>query len=132
MTPSFLKFCVVGFTGLFVDTGLFNLFRITVLSSHYAALASGIAGMVTTFLLNNYWSFKERQLEGMSKKMLSLILYVVISFVPIFVRSKLVGLAGSTFGDTFIVTNTAFAIGIVLGLIWNFTMYSKIIWRKSK
>ncbi len=132
MSPNFLKFCIVGFTGLFVDTGLFNILRVTLLSSNYAALTSGTIAMITTFLLNNYWSFKERKLEGMTKKVISWILYVVVSFVPILIRSKLVGIATASFGNTFIVSNVAFVIGVLFGLIWNFTMYSKIIWRKSK
>lgn len=132
INPNFIKFCIVGFIGLFVDTGLFNLLRVTVLSSQYAAITSGATAMITTFLLNNYWSFSERQLEGYTKKVLSLILYVVSSTIPIVVRSKLVEIAAVRFGDTFIVSNAAFAIGIVFGLLWNFTVYSKIIWRKSK
>lgn len=129
---NFFKFCIVGFIGLAVDTGLFNIFRVTALPSNLSALASGGVAMTTTFLLNNYWSFNERKLEGTTKKLVSLIVYVISSLIPIFVRSKLIHIATTMYGDTLLVSNIAFFIGIVFGLIWNFTVYSKLIWRQKK
>ena len=129
---NFVKFLVVGGIGFIVDAALFNIFRISIFSSRNAALASGFIAMIVTFLLNNYWSFGERKIDGAKKKVLGFVVYIISSFIPIAVRSKLVGLAVSTFGDTALVSNTAFLIGIILGLIWNFTVYSKIIWKGKK
>lgn len=129
---SFFKFLAVGFIGLFVDTGLFNILRLTSIGSNYAALISGGLAMLTTFLLNNYWSFNEHKIEGFSKKLLGILVYVISSSVPIVVRSKIVYFAGQNFGDTFLISNIAFFIGIIFGLVWNFTVYSKIIWKKAK
>lgn len=131
-TQRFLKFCIVGFTGLFVDSGLFNLFRVTLFSSKLSSLVSGFIAMITTFLLNNFWSFKESKLEGTSKKITSFIVYIISSYIPIIFRSWLIKFSIDRFGDTFIVSNTAFFIGIVIGLVWNFTVYSKIIWKDKK
>lgn len=128
---NFIKFCIVGFIGLFTDTSFFNIFRLTLFSSRTAALVSGLIAMVTTFTLNNYWSFKERKIQKVSNKIFGFVVYVGSSFVPVFVRSKLVGYAVHTFSDTFLVSNTAFIIGVLFGLIWNYVVYSKIIWRKS-
>ncbi|HAI63157.1 MAG: Dolichyl-phosphate beta-D-mannosyltransferase [candidate division WWE3 bacterium GW2011_GWF2_41_45] len=129
---NFVRFLVVGGIGFIVDAGLFNIFRISVLSSRDSAVASGFVAMIVTFLLNNYWSFGERKIDGVQKKVLGFILYIVSSFIPIAVRSRLVGFSVSTFGDTALVSNTAFLIGIIFGLIWNFTVYSKIIWKVNK
>jgi len=54
------------------------------------------------------------------------------SYVPIIFRSQLIKFSVSKFGDTFWVSNTAFFIGIVIGLIWNYFVYSKIIWKDKK
>ncbi len=126
------KFLIVGFVGLFVDTGLFNLLRLTSLGSGMAPIVSGFVAMLTTFILNNYWSFTERKIEGLNKKIIGFLVYAISSMIPIFVRSQIVHVATSAMGDTFLVSNTAFFIGIVFGLVWNFTVYSKIIWRKGK
>lgn len=128
---SFFKFLAVGFIGLFVDTSLFNVLRLTSIGSNYAALISGGLAMLTTFLLNNYWSFNKHKIEGISKKVLGALVYVISSSVPILVRSKIVYFAGQNFGDTFLISNIAFFIGIIFGLVWNFTVYSKIIWKKT-
>lgn len=128
-TQKFLKFCSVGFIGLFTDTGIFNLLRIGLFSSKVSSLISGFAGMLSTFLLNNFWAFKDNKLEGMKKKITSLVVYLVSSYIPILFRSELIKFSIGKFGDTFLVSNTAFFIGVVLGLIWNFTVYSKFIWR---
>lgn len=129
---SFFKFLIVGIIGLSIDTGLFNLLRISLLNSNTAALASGLTAMIATFLLNNYWSFNERKLEGTGKKLISLAVYIISSSIPIYVRSRIVYFANKLYGDTFVISNLAFFVGIILGLIWNFTVYSKLIWRNRK
>jgi dolichol-phosphate mannosyltransferase len=129
---SFFKFLIVGLIGLSIDTSLFNLLRISLLNSNIAALTSGLIAMIATFLLNNYWSFNERKLEGANRKLVSLAVYIVSSSIPIYVRSKIVYFANKLYGDTFIISNLAFFVGIILGLIWNFTVYSKLIWKDRK
>lgn len=127
---NFVKFIIVGFSGLFVDTVLFNLLWIG-MRSGYAALISGLIAMLTTFTLNNIWSFRDRKILGISKKTQSFALYVGSSLVPVLIRSQLVHFATDRFGETFIVSNIAFFIGIIFGLVWNFTVYSRIIWKKN-
>lgn len=131
-SKNFVRFFFVGIVGFIVDGGLFNILRLTVLSSRHSVLASGFVAMTVTFILNNYWSFGERKLEGTKKKAISYVFYVFSSMLPIVFRSWLVGFSVSKFGDTTLVSNVAFFIGIIIGLIWNFTIYSKIIWRDKK
>ncbi|GIW69559.1 MAG: glycosyl transferase [Patescibacteria group bacterium] len=131
-SKNFIRFFFVGIVGFIVDGGLFNILRLTVLSSQNSVLVSGLVAMTVTFILNNYWSFGERKLEGTKKKAVSYVFYVFTSMIPIVFRSKLVGFSVNKFGDTALVSNTAFIIGIIIGLIWNFTIYSKIIWKDRK
>lgn len=130
---SFVKFVVVGFAGLFVDATLFNIFRvIPSISPAIGAFISGTLAMLTTFTLNNYWSFGDRKLEESKDKIKGIVLYFASSYVPILLRARLVHWFIELFGNTFIVTNGAFFIGILFGLVWNFTVYSRIIWKKVK
>ncbi len=130
-SQSFLKFLVVGFTGLFVDAATFNISRTVLANSTTASMFSGTLGILTTFILNNYWSFNHKKIHGFSKKLTSFIKYFVTSLIPILVRTKLISWAVFKLGDTFIISNAAFFIGIVFGLVWNYTIYSKIIWRSG-
>lgn len=130
-SKSFFKFLAVGLAGLFVDGGLFNLLRVVVASSSTSALASGFFGILTTFVLNNYWSFGDRPLEGATDKVKYFVFYLASSLIPILVRSKLIHLANLYFGDTLIISNGAFLVGLTFGTIWNYAVYSRIIWRKK-
>jgi len=131
-TRKFLRFCIVGLIGFIVDSGVFNILRLLIQNSKTASLLSGLIAMMTTFALNNLWSFKQNKLEGAKNSVVSFLVYVISSYVPIFLRSELIKFSSSRFGDTFWVVNIAFLIGVAFGLIWNFIVYSKIIWRKKK
>jgi dolichol-phosphate mannosyltransferase len=130
-TQKFLKFCVVGVTGLIADSGLFNILRISLSNSKTASLLSGLIAMLVTFTLNNFWSFKENKISGITGKIKGFFIYILSSYVPIFLRSQMIKFSISKFGDTFLVSNITFFIGIVLGLIWNYTVYNKIIWKEK-
>ncbi len=128
---SFLKFVIVGFVGLFVDSGIFSILRIGYLGSTVASAVSGLIGMLTTFALNNIWSFGERKLLGAKKKVAGFIIYCVSSYIPIIFRSWLIDFSIIKFGDSALVAYTAFFTGILVGLIWNYTVYSRLIWKRS-
>jgi dolichol-phosphate mannosyltransferase len=127
---SFIKFVIVGFVGLFVDALVFNIARVMLENSIYAAPISGLCGMATTFVLNNFWSFGERSIKDVKQGAISVVIYILSSLVPILVRTKLIFLSTKAFGDTFLISNAAFFVGILFGLIWNYTVYSRVIWKK--
>lgn len=128
-SKNFIKFCFVGAAGLIVDAGLFNILLHNHVAALYSALTSGFIAMLVTFSLNNYWSFKERSIKSSSDKILGFVIYIVSSSIPILVRSRIVLYAGLWFGHNFYIYNAAFFIGVIFGLIWNFLVYSRIIWK---
>lgn len=128
---NFFRFCIVGLAGLFADTMLFNIFRLVFRNPGAAALGAGTLAMMVTFTLNNFWSFNERKIKGFFSIFTSFIFYSATSVVPILVRSQLVVLFVKALGDTFLVANTGFLLGITFGIIWNYIIYSRIIWRKN-
>ncbi len=130
-SQSLIKFLLVGIAGLVTDGTTFNVLRLTMAGSKNAAFIAGLIGMTTTFLLNNYWSFGDRKLAGLTKKLTSFVVYFASSSIPIVFRSWLVGVFTHSFGDTFIVSNIAFFLGITFGLVWNYLVYSRLIWKKD-
>ena len=131
-SQSFFKFIAVGFSGLGTDSLIFNLMRLTPIGSKYASIISGFIAMVVTFTLNNSWSFSDRKIVSLSTKFKKFALFALFSYIPIIFRSWLIGFFAHKISDTFLVVNTAFFIGILIGLIWNFTVYSRIILKKKK
>ncbi len=131
-SKSFFKFLIVGLTGLFADSSVFSLLRMTVIGSTMASAISGFIGMLTTFTLNNVWSFGDRKIKDTSKKLKSFLVYFMSSYIPIIFRSWLIDFSVKRYGGTAVVEYTAFFVGIVVGLIWNYTVYSKLIWKKDQ
>lgn len=127
---NFAKFACVGVVGLVTDTTLFNIFRLTLFDSTLSAIISGFIAMVITFTLNNLWSFGERKINGVAKILGTFVIYAGSSIIPILFRSQLVDLFVKGMGDKIIVANAGFLIGVAFGLVWNYVVYSRIIWRK--
>lgn len=130
-SQNFIRFIVVGFTGLFVDSSIFSILRITTFSSAVSSAVSGLVGMITTYTLNNVWSFKNRgSKKGITQNLTSFILYFASSYLPIIFRSWLINYTVVVIGTGVIYEYGAFFIGILVGLIWNYVVYSRIIWKK--
>lgn len=127
---NFIKFIIVGLGGLFVDATLFNIISFQ-LEPYYSAIFSGFVAMLFTFLLNNFFSFRDRQKSSIYELLIFFLAYSFSSLVPIIARGYIIFLFVYEFGDTILIRNIAFFIGIFLGLIWNYTVYSKIIWKKN-
>ncbi|OGC45180.1 hypothetical protein A2V49_00120 [candidate division WWE3 bacterium RBG_19FT_COMBO_34_6] len=94
---NFFKFLIVGFTGLFVDSSIFSIIRLTSIGSSTASFLSGFIAMITTFSLNNFWSFKERKFESSQKAIINFIIYFISSYIPIIFRSFLIKFSVTNF-----------------------------------
>ena len=127
---NFLKFVVVGFGGLFTDLIIFNISNIF-FSSAIASIVSGSVAMLFTFSLNNFWSFRDREVISFKMLLPTFLFYVISSYVPILLRSYLIHQLELVYGEGFLISNLGMIIGISFGIIWNFTVYSKIIWKKK-
>ncbi len=127
---NFLKFVIVGFGGLFTDLLIFNISNIFVRSAT-ASLISGSVAMLFTFSMNNFWSFRDREKIIIRMLIPTFLFYVMSSYVPILLRSYLIHELEVVYGEGFLISNLGMLIGICFGIIWNFTVYSKIIWKKK-
>ncbi|MFA5775995.1 MAG: glycosyltransferase family 2 protein [Patescibacteria group bacterium] len=125
-----VKFLCVGVAGFITDATLFNVFRVTLFDSSLSAVISGLIAIMVTFTLNNIWSFGERRINGLVKILGTFVVYTVLSIIPILFRSQLVDLFVKALGDKAVVANAGFLIGVAFGLVWNYMIYSRIIWRK--
>jgi putative flippase GtrA len=127
---NFIKFIVVGFGGLFIDLLISNIANIYVRSASASTIAGSFA-MVFTFSLNNLWSFNDRVKIQFKSLIPAFIFYAASSYVPIILRGFVITYIEKMYGETFIMFNLGMLIGITFGIIWNFTVYSKIIWKRK-
>lgn len=126
----FFKFLVVGGIGFVVDSVLFNVVFLIRALSAVAAIVSGFTAMLTTLILNNKWSFGDRNMGSAKTKALKTFMYFFSSTFPILFRNYIIEWGRASLDDTFIVRNLLFLFGVSVGLVWNFIVYNKIIWRK--
>jgi dolichol-phosphate mannosyltransferase len=125
---SFGKFAVVGTVGFIINTViLVGLKRIGLHPAIGSALGAECA-IISNFFLNNAWTFKERKIVGV-KKIGKFVQFNMTSVGAIIIQSGTVYIGTLLFGiPSYFVF---YILGVGLGLIWNYSMYSRVIWKKS-
>jgi putative flippase GtrA len=110
----FIKFGVVGFTGLFVDFGLTWLGKEKLKIQKYVANGIGFSAAATSnYILNRIWTFESHNPQ-------------IAKEFSFFIIVSLVGLAINTFVIWLLVSKTkmnfyiAKVIAIVVVTLWNF------------
>lgn len=131
MFGKFGKFLVVGGIGFVINYVLLRLFSDVYHWDHSLAnlLGAGVA-IFSNYNLNNLWTFKEGKVTGVSHYIIKLVQFYLTSAIGVILIQT-----GTIFlGDRFIgqkYYQIYFVVGTFLLLIWNFTIYNKIIWRKK-
>lgn len=135
--PSFYKFLAVGIGGLVTDLTLSNVLRIALpFSPNIPAVLAAFVAMCVTYYLNNFWSFRDMRIAETKKLVYSTVIYFASSSVPIIFRFFFIGLVFKSLVlhaelVQFIAYNLSLFVCIIFGLLWNYTVYSKFIWRKN-
>lgn len=128
---SFGKFLVVGGTGFLFQAIilkiLVDLFKI---SPEIASLVGAAVAIFSNFNLNNYWTFKTEKIHGVTQYLWKLINFYATSAIGvILIQTGIIYL-----GDTFIGKKyyfLYFLFGTAILLVYNFTVYRLIIWKKA-
>ena len=131
LTGPFGKFVVVGGIGFIINaivlrTGV-ESFKLT---PSVANLCGAALAIFSNFNFNNIWTFKEHKTTTISsyiKKLLQF--YMTSAFGVIFIQTGTIFLGDNLIGRRYYFIY--FLIGTALLLVWNFTIYSKFIWKKK-
>ena len=123
----FIRFCVVGASGVFVNLGIFTLFQAIVLAQvmpdedarFLVANFSGVAvSIFTNFLLNDFWTWGDREKHGHAHFWTRLLKFYLVSSVAAAVQVGVAWLVRSHFG---MLDQLAVLIGIGVATVINFT-----------
>lgn len=110
----FLKFGVVGFSGIFVDFGITYFLKEKLRVHKYVANSLGfIMATISNYLLNRYWTFN----TGQSAQFLQFGKFFGIAMIGLILNNLLIYLLNDKLKFNFYVSK-AFAIAIVS--VWNF------------
>lgn len=110
----FLKFGVVGFSGVFIDFGITYLCKEIFKVPKYVANAIGfITAATSNYFLNRVWTFQSKNPEVM----VEFTEFFIISLIGLGINTLILWILVSKFKMNFYVAKI-FAIGLVT--IWNF------------
>ncbi len=131
-TGSFGKFLVVGGLGFVINA---IVLRVLVEGFNWAPAPANLVGaacaIFSNFNFNNIWTFSQMRASSIFSYFAKLIqFYATSAFGVVFIQTGTIFL-----GDTFIGRQyyfIYFLVGTGFLLIWNFTMYSLVIWRKRR
>lgn len=127
LSGSFGKFLVVGTIGFIINT---VVLEVMVALGFHPALGSGIGAefaIISNFLLNNAWTFGHRKVRGV-RAVVKFFQFNLASVGAILIQAGTVWLGTVSFGVGYY--RWFYLLGVGIGIIWNYTMYSKVIWRK--
>ncbi len=114
LISKFIKFGVVGFSGLFVDFGLTYITKEKLHIPKYVANAIGFMSAATSnYFLNRIWTFESHNPEIM----LEYSQFILISIIGLVINTFILWLLVSRFKFNFYLAKV-FAIGVVT--VWNF------------
>lgn len=151
------KFAMVGGLGFVVNLIAFNIFKLmmpwtnlamllgvpvenAVLSDQSVAVVLGAeVAIISNYLLNNIWTFGDRKIKGFAKHFSKFLQFnlgsvgsVVIQYIVMQASVAFIGIHTLiTIGNFAVQSDNLYLVaGVLLGMIWNFSVYSLIIWKK--
>ncbi len=121
----FLKFAIVGGSGVIVNMGCFFLItRYAGLKIEYASPIAIEISILTNFFLNNIWTFRKRNTKvGLASRILR---YHLVTGLAGLVNYGILLLLAKMFGVHDLIANL---IGIIVGTFINFFLNSLWTWR---
>lgn len=126
------KFLIVGGTGLAIQTIIYYLlgFILKITSPTVSTIVGGQLAILSNFILNNLWTFKDRQLADIKSIFLKLIqFYLTSNIAVLFIQGGIMKLGEIlTGGGIFI--HGFYVLALAITLLFNFTVYNKYIWKK--
>jgi len=123
----FLKFCLVGASGVLVNEGL--LWILEQFSGLSLALSSGIsieASIISNFTLNDFFTFSDRRTVGARFFLQRLGKFNIVSLVGLGLNMGLLLLLTNVFHLYYLVANLG---GIAAAMLWNYMVNLGWTWR---
>lgn len=132
LTGSFGKFLVVGGIGFIINASLYSYFiNNSSLSLFFSNIIAAQFAIFSNYNFNNLWTFKERKAMNIYSYILKMFQFFLTSNIGVWlIQSGTIKAGELIYGRQY--PYIYFVIGTFFLLIWNFTVYNKIIWRVKR
>lgn len=127
-----VKFGIVGFTGFVVNYVGLELLKRAGLSTYFATLFATELAIISNFIFNNIWTFKEKTITGVKDLVIQFAKFNFSSLFAVVFQPIVVALAVRVFPDTSIVRLLALLFALIFVMIYNYVVYNLFIWRTWK
>lgn len=114
----FVKFCIIGGIGGIINIAILHV--LTEFLGVYYLISGAIAiesGLLSNFIFNKVWTFKDREIKGLKAIMRALIRDHIVRSGGILLNIIILWFLTSILGFYYIISQI---IGIVVAMIWNF------------
>jgi dolichol-phosphate mannosyltransferase len=134
LSARFIQFCLVGFSGVFVDMGMLYLLSDPT-TLHLPLTRSKIfaaeLAIINNFLWNDFWTFGDisRSQPGKRQRLKRLLKFNLVCFAGLILNVLLLNLFFNVFGLNRYVANL---IAIAIVTVWNFWINLKLSWRVTE
>ena len=124
-----IKFGGVGVTSVIIQTGFFNLFMLTAkLSPALSTVVSDQFAIISSFILNNYFTFHDKKHTEPRKMFQAFIKFWGIVMTATIIQALVVFAGTLVFGSDFVTANLFFILGLVTAFFWNYKVQKKLVW----
>jgi len=123
----FLKFCLVGGSGVFVNMGL--LWVLTEIAGLFYLLSAAISietSIISNFILNNQFTFRDRGSSGVKSFFNRLVKFNLVSLVGLGINMGVLWLLTEVFGLYYLLSNLC---GIAVATLWNYLVNTWWTWK---
>ena len=119
-----VKFCIVGSSGIVVNCIiLILLYEIAGLPLYLASMIAVECSILSNFLINNAWTFRE---QGSIPFYHKLLLYNAVACVGMLINVSMLTLLTHFVNIHYLIANLA---GIGAAFFWNFTSSKYLVWK---
>jgi len=124
---SFGKFVVVGSIGFAINTAVIVIGVRMGLHPTFGSALGAECAIVSNFVLNNNWTFRDRTVTGW-RQIPRFLQFNLTSLGAVVLQSGTVWIGTHLFGIGLYFP--FYVLGVGIGLVWNYAMYSLVIWKK--
>jgi putative flippase GtrA len=123
LIQKFIKFCVVGFSGMIIDFGTTWLTKEKAKVNKYIANSTGfVLAATSNYIWNRYWTFQSEN----SHVVTEYFSFIIISLIGLAINNLLIYLFSDKMKFNFYLSKL-FAIGVVT--VWNFVLNYLVTFR---
>jgi dolichol-phosphate mannosyltransferase len=125
---SFPKFLVVGTIGFVINTVVLEIMVQFGLHPTLGSVIGAELAILSNFILNNAWTFKDRKIDE-TKRILKFFQFNGTSLGAVILQAGTIAVGTFVYGVE--KYRIFYVIGVLIGLVWNYAMYSLVIWKKK-